>query len=98
MDTPQHKSKSRGGWTGGDDLDDLPFKKYKSKDWGSPSTPKKPYTNHQFSSGGDYFTPQSSRRHNRGFASPNSKYSPSAKKHGFSSSRFAASNTHHRFE
>nr|TKW01283.1 hypothetical protein SEVIR_8G169800v2 [Setaria viridis] len=98
MDTPRHKSKARGGWTGGDDLEDLPFKKYKSKEWGSPSTPKKPYTNHQFSSGGDYFTPQSSRRHNHGFASPNSNYSPSAKKHGFSSSRFATSNTHLRFE
>ncbi|TKW01293.1 hypothetical protein SEVIR_8G169966v4 [Setaria viridis] len=59
---------------------------------------EKPYTNHQFSSGGDYFTPQSSRRHNHGFASPNSNYSPSAKKHGFSSSRFATSNTHLRFE
>ena len=53
-------------------------------------------TNHQIS-GGDYFTPQSSRRHNHGYASPNSNYSPSAKKHGFSSSRFAARNTHVRF-
>ena len=41
MDIPRHKSKARGGWTGGDDLDDLPFKKYKSNAWGSPSTPKK---------------------------------------------------------
>ncbi|RLM69148.1 zinc finger CCHC domain-containing protein 7-like [Panicum miliaceum] len=56
MDIPQHKSKARGGWTGGDDLGDLPFKKYKSNGWGSPSTPKKPYTNHQISDG-DYFTP-----------------------------------------
>ena len=96
MDIPRHKSKARGGWTGGDDLDDLPFKKYKSNAWGSPSTPKKTYTNHQIS-GGDYFTPQSSRRHNHGYASPNSNYSPSAKKHGFSSSRFAARNTHVRF-
>jgi len=96
MDIPRHKSKARGGWTGGDDLDDLPFKKYKSNAWGSPSTPKKTYTNHQIS-GGDYFTPQSSRRHNHGYASPNSNYSPSAKKHGFSPSRFAARNTHVRF-
>ncbi|KAG0530333.1 hypothetical protein BDA96_05G176800 [Sorghum bicolor] len=96
MDTPRHKSKSRGGWTGGDD-DDLPLKKYKSNGWGSPSTPKKSYTNHQFLSGGDYFTPQSSRRHNHGTTSPSSNYSPSARKHGFSSSRFATSNTHVRF-
>ncbi|RLM70299.1 hypothetical protein C2845_PM17G11830 [Panicum miliaceum] len=95
-DIPRHKSKARGGWTGGDDLDDLPFKKYKSNGWGSPSTPKKPYMNHQISDG-DYFTPQSSRRHNHGYMSQNSNYSPSAKKHRFSSSRFAASNTHVRF-
>ncbi|KAF8694588.1 hypothetical protein HU200_038117 [Digitaria exilis] len=97
MDTPRHKSKARGGWTGGDDLDDLPFKKYKSNGWASPSTPKKPYTNQQISSSGDYFTPQSSRRHNHGYTSPNSNYSLSAKKHGFSSSRFATRNTHVRF-
>ncbi|RLM58444.1 zinc finger CCHC domain-containing protein 7-like [Panicum miliaceum] len=96
MDIPRHKSKARGGWTGGDDLDDLPFKKYKSNGWGSPSTPKKPYMNRQISDG-DYFTPQSSRRHNHDYTSPNSNYSPSAKKHGFSLSRFAASNTHVRF-
>ncbi|CAL4992417.1 unnamed protein product [Urochloa decumbens] len=95
MDTPRHKSKARGGWTGGDDLDDLPFKKYKSNGWGSPSTPKKPYTNH--SSCGDYFTPQPSRRNNHDFASPDSNYSPSAKKHGYSSSRFASSNKHTRW-
>ncbi|PUZ45285.1 hypothetical protein GQ55_8G209900 [Panicum hallii var. hallii] len=95
MDMPRHKSKARGGWTGGDDLDDLPFKKYKSNGWGSPSTPKKPYMNRQISDG-DYFTPQSSRRHNHDYTSPNSNYSPSAKKHGFLS-RFAASNTHVRF-
>ncbi|PVH34405.1 hypothetical protein PAHAL_8G213800 [Panicum hallii] len=95
MDIPRHKSKARGGWTGGDDLDDLPFKKYKSNGWGSPSTPKKPYMNRQISDG-DYFTPQSSRRHNHDYTSPNSNYSPSAKKYGFSS-RFAASNTHVRF-
>ncbi|CAN6372521.1 unnamed protein product [Urochloa humidicola] len=98
MDTPRHKSKSRGGWTGGDDVDDLPFKKYKSSGWGSPSTPKKPYTNHQFSSGGDYMTPRPSGRQNHGFASPNSNYSPSSKKHGYSSSRFSTSKKHTRFE
>ncbi|XP_062182747.1 uncharacterized protein LOC133886869 [Phragmites australis] len=96
MDTPRHKSKARGGWTGGDDLDDLPFKKYRSNGWASPSTPKKPYSNRQYSSGFDYLTPQSSRRHNNDYASPVSNYSPSARKHGFSS-RFAASNTHVRF-
>ncbi|CAO2146919.1 unnamed protein product [Urochloa humidicola] len=98
MDTPRHKSKSRGGWTGGDDVDDLPFKKYKSNGWGSPSTPKKPYTNHQFSSGGDYITPRPSGRHSHGFASPNSNYSPSSKKNGYSSSRFSTSKKHTRFE
>ncbi|AQK58391.1 zinc knuckle (CCHC-type) family protein [Zea mays] len=123
--TPRHKPKSRGGWTGGDDL---PLKKYKSNGWGSPSTPKKSYANHQFLSGCDYLTPQPSRRHNyhgtmsspnhqflsgcdyftpessrghsHGTMSPNWNYSPSARKHGFSSSRFAAaaaSNTHVRF-
>ncbi|KAL6841660.1 hypothetical protein ACP4OV_028599 [Aristida adscensionis] len=96
MDTPRHKSKARGGWSG-DDLDDLPFKKYKSNGWASPSTPKRPYSNHHNSSGGDYFT-QSSRRHNyHGFDPPNSNYSPSSRKQGFSSSRFATSNTHIRF-
>ncbi|GJN04562.1 hypothetical protein PR202_ga22122 [Eleusine coracana subsp. coracana] len=100
MDTPhRHKSKARGGWNGDDyDLDDLPFKKYKPNGW-PPSTPKKKrYSNHhQFSHGdGDYFTPQSSRRRDYGHASPSSNYSPSARKHGFSS-RFASNNTHVRF-
>ncbi|TVU24930.1 hypothetical protein EJB05_27397 [Eragrostis curvula] len=97
MDSPWHKSKARGGWNGDDDLDDLPFKKYKPNRWASPSTPKKHYNNHQFSSGdGDYFTPQSSRRRNRDYASPSSNYSPNARRHG-SSSRFATSSTHVRF-
>ncbi|GJN25315.1 hypothetical protein PR202_gb13127 [Eleusine coracana subsp. coracana] len=109
----RHKSKARGGWNGDDyDLDDLPFKKYKPNGWPSPSTPKKRYNNHhqfshgdggysnhhQFSHGdGDYFTPQSSRRRNYGHAVPSSNYSPSARKHGFSS-RFAGNNTHVRFD
>ncbi|KAJ1275919.1 hypothetical protein BS78_05G173000 [Paspalum vaginatum] len=96
MELPRHKSKSRGGWTGGDDLEDLSFKKYKSNGWGSPSTPKKPYTKHPFSSGGDY-TPQSSRRRNHSYMTPDSNYSPSARKHGLSSSRFGVSGTHIRF-
>ncbi|ONM27000.1 zinc knuckle (CCHC-type) family protein [Zea mays] len=90
MGASNHKSKWRGGWTGDDDL---PSKKYKPNGWGSPATPKRSYTNHQYlSGGGDYFTPQSSRRHNHGTASPG------ARKHRFSSSIFAASNTHVRFK
>uniref|UniRef100_J3N952 CCHC-type domain-containing protein n=1 Tax=Oryza brachyantha TaxID=4533 RepID=J3N952_ORYBR len=93
--TPHFKSKARGGWIA-DDADDQPYKKYKPNAWASPSTPKKQYSNHQFSSGGDYSTPQSSRWQRNGFASPSSTYSPNARKHSFSSSRFA-SNTHVRF-
>lgn len=89
------KSKARGGWIA-DDADDQPYKKYKPNVWASPSTPKKQYNNHQFSSGGDYSTPQSSRWQKHGFASPSATYSPNARKHSFSSSRFA-SNTHVRF-
>uniref|UniRef100_A0A0E0F6V9 CCHC-type domain-containing protein n=1 Tax=Oryza meridionalis TaxID=40149 RepID=A0A0E0F6V9_9ORYZ len=88
------KSKARGGWIA-DDADDQPYKKYKPNVWASPSTPKKQYNNHQFSSGGDYSTPQSSRWQKHGFASPSATYSPNARKHSFSSSRFA-SNTHVR--
>lgn len=89
------KSKARGGWIA-DDADDQPYKKYKPNVWASPSTPKKQYNNHQFSSGGDYSTPQSSRWQKHGFASPRATYSPNTRKHSFSSSRFA-SNTHVRF-
>uniref|UniRef100_A0A0E0BKG8 CCHC-type domain-containing protein n=1 Tax=Oryza glumipatula TaxID=40148 RepID=A0A0E0BKG8_9ORYZ len=89
------KSKARGGWIA-DDVDDQPYKKYKPNVWASPSTPKKQYNNHQFSSGGDHSTPQSSRWQKHGFASPSATYSPNTRKHSFSSSRFA-SNTHVRF-
>ncbi|KQJ88123.1 hypothetical protein BRADI_4g15700v3 [Brachypodium distachyon] len=95
-DTPHGKSR-RGGWIP-DDHDDLPFKKYKSNGWASPSTPKKPYTNHhQRSSGSDYSTPRSSKWKNQGFSSPSSNYSPNSRKHAFSSSRFST-NTHLHFE
>ncbi|EEC68400.1 hypothetical protein OsI_36561 [Oryza sativa Indica Group] len=89
------KSKARGGWIA-DDADDQPYKKCKPNVWASPSTPKKQYNNRQFSSGGDYSTPQSSRWQKHGFASPSATYSPNTRKHSFSSSRFA-SNTHVRF-
>uniref|UniRef100_A0A0E0MGI7 CCHC-type domain-containing protein n=1 Tax=Oryza punctata TaxID=4537 RepID=A0A0E0MGI7_ORYPU len=89
------KSKARGGWIA-DDAEDLPYKKYKPNVWASPSTPKKQYSNHQFSSGGDFSTPQSSRWQKHSFASTSATYSPNVRKHGFSSSRFA-SNTHVRF-
>ncbi|XP_048542303.1 zinc finger CCHC domain-containing protein 7-like [Triticum urartu] len=91
-ETPRGKSRARGGWIP-EDHDDLPSKKYKGNGWDSQSTPKKPYNNHHHrSSGGDYSTPQG-----QDFSWHNSQYSPSARKHGSSSSRFA-SNTHHRFE
>lgn len=87
-DASRGKSRARGGWIV-DDPDDLTFMKYKSNGWASPSTPKKPYISHQYSSGGDYSTPQSSRGQKHGFASRSSNYSSNTRKHGFSSSRFA---------
>lgn len=90
--TPRDKSRVRGGWIP-EDHDDMPYKKYKSNGWASPSTPKKPYNNHQQFSY-DYSTPQSSRWEGQGYSSHSSKYSPNARNH---SSRFS-NNKHLRFE
>ncbi|CAM0873825.1 unnamed protein product [Alopecurus aequalis] len=94
-ETSRGKSRARGGWIP-EDHDDLPFKKYKSNGWASPSTPKKPYNNHQQFSY-DYSTPQSSRwqGQGQGYSSHSSKYSPNTRNH---SSRFSNNATHLRFE